>query len=86
MTARTQALGAYGERAAVRHLVATGLRILDRNWRCRACELGIVALDPQPTARSSPSARARIVRRLRSSSSPWCEPARSAALRPQGTN
>ncbi|WP_042384859.1 YraN family protein [Streptacidiphilus melanogenes] len=48
MTARTQALGAYGERAAVRHLESTGLRILDRNWRCRAGELDIVALDPQP--------------------------------------
>lgn len=46
MTARTQALGAYGERAAVRHLESTGLRILDRNWRCRAGELDIVALDP----------------------------------------
>jgi putative endonuclease len=48
MTARTQALGAYGERAAVRHLEATGLRILDRNWRCRTGELDIVALDPLP--------------------------------------
>jgi putative endonuclease len=48
MTARTQALGAYGERAACRHLVSAGLRILDRNWRCRAGELDIVALDPTP--------------------------------------
>ncbi|MEY9873808.1 putative endonuclease [Streptacidiphilus sp. MAP12-33] len=48
MTARTQALGAYGERAAVRHLEQAGLRILDRNWRCRAGELDIVALDPLP--------------------------------------
>ncbi|WP_042430499.1 YraN family protein [Streptacidiphilus anmyonensis] len=48
MTARTQALGAYGERAAVRHLEDSGLRILARNWRCRAGELDIVALDPLP--------------------------------------
>ncbi|MEZ0090726.1 YraN family protein [Streptacidiphilus sp. EB129] len=45
MTARTQALGRYGEDAAARHLAAAGLTVLDRNWRCRAGELDIVALD-----------------------------------------
>ncbi|WP_037607577.1 YraN family protein [Streptacidiphilus rugosus] len=48
MTARTQALGRYGEQAAARHLEAAGLRVLARNWRCRAGELDIVALDPRP--------------------------------------
>ena len=45
MTARTQALGRYGEDAAARHLAAAGLTVLDRNWRCRSGELDIVALD-----------------------------------------
>ncbi len=45
MTARTQALGRYGEDAAARHLAAAGLTVLERNWRCRAGELDIVALD-----------------------------------------
>ncbi|MFC1414530.1 YraN family protein [Streptacidiphilus sp. N1-12] len=45
MTARTQALGRYGEDAAARHLAAAGLTVLDRNWRCREGELDIVALD-----------------------------------------
>ena len=29
-----QALGAYGEDVAARHLVAEGMVLLDRNWRC----------------------------------------------------
>lgn len=43
--ARNQALGAYGERVATDHLVAAGLVILDRNWRCRFGEIDIVARD-----------------------------------------
>jgi putative endonuclease len=38
-------LGAFGERVAERHLVAAGFVIVDRNWRCRAGEIDIVALD-----------------------------------------
>ena len=45
MTARTQALGRYGEDAAARHLAAAGLTVLERNWRCRAGELDIIAMD-----------------------------------------
>ncbi|MEY9839044.1 YraN family protein [Streptacidiphilus sp. EB103A] len=45
MTARTQALGRYGENAAARALAAAGLTVLDRNWRCREGELDIVAMD-----------------------------------------
>jgi putative endonuclease len=39
------ALGAYGERVAVRVLTDQGLQVLDRNWRCRAGELDVVARD-----------------------------------------
>ncbi len=35
-----------GENAAVGHLVGLGWTILDRNWRCSAGELDIVALQP----------------------------------------
>jgi putative endonuclease len=41
-TARS-ALGRYGEDVAARHLVESGLSVLDRNWRCRAGEVDIVA-------------------------------------------
>ena len=37
------ALGSYGERVAVRVLTDAGLQVLDRNWRCRAGELDVVA-------------------------------------------
>src|SRR6478735_6152431 len=40
-----QALGAYGEALAARHLVEQGMVLLDRNWRCDAGELDIVARD-----------------------------------------
>jgi putative endonuclease len=39
------AVGRYGEDLAVRYLEERGLRILARNWRCRAGELDIVAVD-----------------------------------------
>lgn len=42
---RKDALGRFGEDLAARHLVDTGAVILDRNWRCRAGELDIVARD-----------------------------------------
>ena len=41
----SEALGAYGERVAVEHLVASGLTILARNWRCELGEIDIVARD-----------------------------------------
>jgi len=40
--ART-ALGRWGEDVATRFLVAAGLVILDRNWRCELGEIDIVA-------------------------------------------
>lgn len=39
------ALGRYGEDVAVRHLTDAGLVVLERNWRCRAGEIDIVARD-----------------------------------------
>jgi putative endonuclease len=39
------AIGAYGERVAVRLLTDAGLQVLDRNWRCRDGELDVVARD-----------------------------------------
>lgn len=41
----TDAVGRYGERVAVEHLVAAGYQVLDRNWRCRWGELDVVAAD-----------------------------------------
>lgn len=40
--ASRQALGAYGESVAARHLVAQGLVLLDRNWRCDEGEVDLV--------------------------------------------
>ena len=39
----TSELGVHGERIAVTYLTDAGLRVLDRNWRCREGELDIVA-------------------------------------------
>lgn len=38
-------LGDHGERIAAAFLTDAGLRVLDRNWRCREGELDIVARD-----------------------------------------
>ena len=40
-----QQFGAAGEQRAVEHLIAAGWQILDRNWRCRAGEIDVIALD-----------------------------------------
>jgi putative endonuclease len=40
-----QALGAYGESLAARHLVEQGMVLLDRNWRCEAGEIDLVLRD-----------------------------------------
>jgi putative endonuclease len=39
------ALGRYGEQLAEQHLLEAGFAVLDRNWRCPAGELDIVARD-----------------------------------------
>lgn len=38
-------VGAYGERLAVQHLLAEGMVLLDRNWRCSAGEIDIIVRD-----------------------------------------
>ncbi len=46
MTSWTRAeIGALGEQLAVDHLRSLGLRVLERNWRCRYGELDVVAAD-----------------------------------------
>ncbi|ABL82750.1 MULTISPECIES: YraN family protein [unclassified Nocardioides] len=40
-----QALGAYGETLAARHLVGQGMVLLERNWRCEAGEIDLVLRD-----------------------------------------
>jgi putative endonuclease len=39
------ALGRQGEQLAAEHLERSGLRILDRNWRCPVGEIDLVAAD-----------------------------------------
>ena len=40
-----QAVGAYGEGLAARHLTALGMVLLDRNWRCDIGEIDLVLRD-----------------------------------------
>lgn len=42
-------LGRYGEELASQHLVAAGMTVLSRNWRCRRGELDLVARDRDGT-------------------------------------
>lgn len=49
-TLNRQELGALGERLAVEHLQRLGLRIVERNWRCRYGELDVIAADRDSTA------------------------------------
>ncbi|WP_435744665.1 YraN family protein [Nocardioides sp. SYSU DS0663] len=43
--ARNHAVGQYGETLAARHLVAGGMAVLDRNWRCAQGEIDLVLRD-----------------------------------------
>ena len=45
MTKPSRAVGAYGERLALRYLVQAGLVVLDRNWRSGTGEIDIIARD-----------------------------------------
>ena len=45
MTRARQAVGAYGERLAERHLTEQGLVVLARNWRCPAGEVDLILRD-----------------------------------------
>ncbi|WP_435771161.1 YraN family protein [Nocardioides sp. SYSU DS0651] len=43
--AARQAIGAYGEEVAARHLAGLGMAVLERNWRCDEGEVDIVLRD-----------------------------------------
>jgi putative endonuclease len=45
MTKTRKVLGAWGERLAAAHLTASGMVLLDRNWRTAIGEIDIVARD-----------------------------------------
>jgi putative endonuclease len=45
MTRVRQAVGAYGERLAERHLTEQGLVVLARNWRCADGEVDLILRD-----------------------------------------
>lgn len=47
MSDRRQQLGRWGEELAARHLAAANYRIEDRNYRCTAGEMDLVAITPQ---------------------------------------
>ncbi|AXE23200.1 YraN family protein [Streptomyces globosus] len=40
-----QAMGRYGEELAARRLAEAGMTVIERNWRCRAGEIDILARD-----------------------------------------
>lgn len=40
-----QAIGAYGEELAARHLAGLGMVVLERNWRCAEGEVDILLRD-----------------------------------------
>jgi putative endonuclease len=80
MTTARQAIGAYGERLAVRHLVEAGLVPVARNWRCSEGEIDLILWDGEdlvfcevktrrgdaygPPAEAVVGAKARRLRRL----------------------
>ncbi|MDR3069485.1 MAG: YraN family protein [Propionibacteriaceae bacterium] len=43
-----QSTGKFGEDTAVEYLESLGWRIIERNWRCPAGELDIIAQEPAP--------------------------------------
>ena len=43
-----QRRGEHGERRAERWLLDQGLKLIERNYRCRAGEIDLVMLDPNP--------------------------------------
>jgi putative endonuclease len=45
MTQAKDAVGAYGERVAVRYLLDQGMALLDRNWRCGVGEIDAIMRD-----------------------------------------
>jgi putative endonuclease len=94
MTQAKDAVGAYGERVALAHLVDQGMVVLDRNWRCREGELDLILRDGSDlvfvevkTRRSdrfgtpAEAVGALKVRRLRRLAAQWLA---QAGVRPPG--
>jgi putative endonuclease len=94
MTQAKDAVGAYGERVALAHLVEQGMVVLDRNWRCRTGEIDLILRDgsdlvfcevkTRRTDRFGTPAEAvdeSKVRRLRQLAAQWLA---EAGLRPGG--
>ena len=48
MTERRKRLGERGENAAAAFLERAGMTVVERNWRCPAGEIDVVALDGKP--------------------------------------
>ncbi|MEV5648834.1 YraN family protein [Nocardia sp. NPDC052254] len=48
--AHNLALGAHGEELAAQFLQGAGIRIVERNWRCRYGELDLIVTDDDTTA------------------------------------
>jgi len=84
MSRATDAVGAYGERVAVRTLTDAGMSIVERNWRCAAGEIDIVALDGstlvfcevktrrgEATGAPAEAVTAAKVRRIRALAAAW---------------
>ena len=91
MTTQRQAIGAYGERLAARHLEEHGLRILARNWRCADGEVDLILRDgddvvfcevkTRRTGTFGPPAAAvdpRKVKKLRGLALRWLAPSKVA--------
>jgi putative endonuclease len=79
-------LGKRGEAIAAAHLVAAGLEVIDRNWRCAQGEIDLVVRDGREVVfvevKTRSSARfghpleaitAAKLARLRRLASAWCE-------------
>lgn len=79
-------LGARGESLAAAMLEASGMVVIDRNWRCRQGELDIVATDAEETVFVEVKTRSSIafgapleaitaqkLARLRRLASAWCD-------------
>jgi putative endonuclease len=49
MANTNQRVGRFGEWLAAEHLVDLGMRLVDRNWRCRFGEIDIIAWDGADT-------------------------------------
>lgn len=84
--AAKDALGRRGEQLTADHLVARGMSILDRNWRCPQGEIDVVARDGDETVFVEVKTRAGLayghpleaitatkLARLRRLAAAWCE-------------